>query len=1501
MQYCRRIKLYRGRVARPLLASILWIFVLIVSLPSDLCAQKQNYKITRYNVTDGLADNSFFTIFQDYTGFIWLGTQDGLIRYDGYTFKAYQHDANDTTSIENRSIISIFEDSNQKLWIGSNSTLSLYDREHETFKNYILNPDRKIVKYITDIAEDEQGRIWVTIPNQGIYHFDQSSETFHSMNEVIPKFLVPWETSHEIDAGPGIWAKEVLFNPAKLGDTLTYKFLIKHANGQRTFEPAVEGPRIAYGNRSIVLNEQNIKLKPVRFGFGAENDQPYSQVEAVKSSQLIKVQFQLDTTGVEPFLKPGESIDIGGSMYPLKWSGSHGWPEHVVFTKGNMYVCTKGGGLKVIDMLTGDVESHRYQEDTDTGPRAVDLGNSFEDDEGFFWISSNYGLVRFDPEREEFMTFTLDGPREIDMAGSQIVSQIAQNPSGKLVVTTGRGRVYQFNRKTLKFEGNIDLNTSRLSSLMIDRSGIIWVGSIEEGLYKIDPEVLKFPLYSQDIKDENSSYGKYINALEEDEQGNFWIAGQLGAFYHVNRASHEFTRVPYPEKSYSWQHFDYVPDLLYDHKGILWATTLSGLISYKPETGKYKVFLNIYNDEESISNNDNNFLFEDSRGDVWVIGHQLNKFDREREKFTRYRDLEGADIGGGNLSATQMVEDKTGNFWIGSIYLGLLKFDTSTTKFKSYIADKYDRHTVKHLALDQQNRLWYTRDNLGLFQFDINAEKEVDQITDADGLLHNAIQGIEIDEDGNLWISSHRGLSKYNPETGVFNHYFAEDGLQNNEFRFYASGKTSRNELMFGGQYGFNVFHPDSIHESQYIPDVVITDVVITNTSINQEQSSDGSENISTVDEIQLNHNQNDLTFKFAALDFSLPSRNKYTYKLDNYDEVWRQPSNKNSAEYTNLDPGSYRFQVKGSNRDGVWNKVPTTLKIVITPPWWEAWWAYVIYTGVILTLIWLARLYELNRVHFKNQVKVEEAKLKEREEVDRLKSNFFTNISHEFRTPLTLIIGPLKKLIQESDNSETSSRLNIMQRNATRLLKLINQLLDISKLEAHELQLRAGELDIIRFLRGILMSFHSLAEQKGVTFEFESAEDKIPIYLDRDKAEKIFSNLLSNAFKFTPASGEVVVHCTFEDRDGTEGVLVKVRDSGIGIPPEDLEHIFQRFHQVDNRLAREHEGSGIGLALTKELVDLHHGIITVTSEEGIRTEFQVFLPLGSTHLQPDEILEIPDHLEPEDEFQNLTDELVEAQKEELPQEEQSLVLVVEDNTDMRLYINDVLSSDYRVEEAFDGEMGVARAQELLPDLIVSDLMMPKRDGFQLCRELKVAESTSHIPVILLTAKAEREDRLEGLETGADDYLIKPFDSQELLIRIRNLIDQRQRLRDRFSESIKIEASEITVSSMDARFLQKAIDLVDEHLEDDAFSVEVFSDKIGLSRRQFYQKIKSITGLTPTEFVLNIRLKRAALLISEKAGSISEIAYSVGFNNLSYFARAFKKQFGVTPSKYPPE
>ncbi|MFQ5675785.1 MAG: ATP-binding protein, partial [bacterium] len=571
----------------------------------------------------------------------------------------------------------------------------------------------------------------------------------------------------------------------------------------------------------------------------------------------------------------------------------------------------------------------------------------------------------------------------------------------------------------------------------------------------------------------------------------------------------------------------------------------------------------------------------------------------------------------------------------------------------------------------------------------------------------------------------------------------------------------------------------------------------------------------------------------------------------------------------------------------------------------------------------------KIEQARLEQELEMEQVHAEKLQEIDRMKSRFFTNISHEFRTPLTLILGPLEKLLSEKFQDPVKKQFRVMLRNGRRLLRLINQLLDLSKLEAGSMGLKARPENIVQLLKGIVLSFSSLAERKKIKLTFNAPDEEIILYVDRDKLEKIVANLLSNAFKFTPQGGAILVKVEtniplnpsfdklrtgsstgdFKDSplEGGQGgvVQITVTDSGVGMPPDKMDKIFDRFYQADDSYMRDEEGSGIGLALTKELVELHHGEIEVASEPGKGTIFTVRLPLGKEHLKPEEVIaETPPFYSPLEGGQRgvsvpTSEEVLEEATTRKPSKGSlPLLLIVEDNADVHTYIRDYLEKDYEITEAVDGEEGFEKSVDAIPDLIISDVMMPKMDGYALCRKLKTDERTSHIPIILLTARAGGESKVEGLETGADDYIIKPFDARELQVRVRNLIEQRRKLRERFRKEGILEPKEIAVTSMDEQFLRKAMDIIEQNLSEPEFSTEIFAKRVAMSRMQLHRKLRALTDHSAHGFIRAYRLKRAAQLLQHHAGTVTEICYDVGFNSLSHFSKAFREQFGQSPSEF---
>ncbi len=694
----------------------------------------------------------------------------------------------------------------------------------------------------------------------------------------------------------------------------------------------------------------------------------------------------------------------------------------------------------------------------------------------------------------------------------------------------------------------------------------------------------------------------------------------------------------------------------------------------------------------------------------------------------------------------------------------------------------------------------------------------------------------------------------------------------------------------------------------------------------------------------------NTMRFEYAAPSYDAPTRNRYQILLEGFDQGWSGWTEETRKDYTNLPGGDYRFRVRAKNvyehlsSEGVY-------EFIILPPWYRTYWAYAFYAVVVSLLFYGTGRFQAARVQQKHQRRhqreLERVELKKLQEMDRLKSDFFANISHEFRTPLTLVLGPLKDALAKSSEHISFGNLKMMRRNADRLLRLINQLLDLSKLQTGKMQLRTRPGDFVGYLRGLAMSFESLAAQKNISLRFQvhPCEDAKPshdlteAYFDRDKIEKIFTNLLSNALKFTPDQGSVNVTCTliavcrlgiadsgtaqkYEVRspkcevcanalnaNGGQGatnavncVEITVKDSGIGIAAARLPHIFDRFYQVDTSSTRENEGTGIGLALVKDLVELHNGSIEVASEEGHGTTFTVCLPLGRAHLQPEQIVEgeSQEQSEPSEDSAPLIPlhpTLAKAEAKEGTDD--AIILVVEDNPDVRTYIHGCLEAGYKILEAKDGEEGIEEAIESIPDLVISDVMMPKKNGYEVCAALKNDERTSHIPVILLTAKAAAEEKIAGLETGADDYLIKPFDSKELLVRVKNLIALRKKLRQRFSTATTIKPREVSATPMDQVFLQRVIDTIEAQLADEDFNINTLGKTVGMSPSQVNRKLNALIDQSGGQLIRSMRLQRAASLLEQNAGNVTEICFQVGINNLTTFNRSFKKQFGVSPNQYP--
>ena len=1233
--------------------------------------------------------------------------------------------------------------------------------------------------------------------------------------------------------------------------------------------------------------------------------------------------------------------------------------------QGNIWVATENG-LNMYDIRTQDFVQYTGDSSKPAGIQESKLFSLYQDKEGNLWIGGQSRVHRFDPVTKEFITFTFAPPIKNGDAGQ--VFSICEDHTGFLWFGTSRGGLTRYDRgnNTFKYylnspKDNTSISANNLRVVFEDSQNRLWIGSIDAGLNLFNRDKNNFTRisrsYNRDGLNDNGIY-----SIIEDRSGIIWFGTWAGGLNKYGQ-KYKFKTYSHNPNDKNSLASNEVYAIYVDQYNELWiGTETAGLDKVDRNRKKITHYTNDPSNPYTISSNVVYTICEDKNGYIWIgTGERgLNKFDRSTERFTRYQHENGNQKTLGSNIISQIRCDSKGNLWIGLIE-GIDKYIPKEDKFIHYrhkenVTGSLDKSLIYSLYVDNQDNIWAGTNGGGLYKYNSKIEDfrkyelfptensfnvvsvifqdksgnywagtnggivkiEPDKnrfkhYTENDGLICNFVNGILEDNSGNIWISTLKGLSRFSPTNETFTSYDAASGLQGTEFNAWAYFKSAAGRMYFGGTNGLTSFDPSEIRDNQHIPEMIINDLDVhhKNVAIGYDSVFGRTildKSITETDRLELNYDENIISFEIIALDYKNPRSNKYAFMLEGFDKEWTyKDASQRYVTYTNLNPGKYIFRIKGSNSDGIWNEAGTSLTLIINHPWWGTWWAYSLYLIIFLSIFAGTTRFYLNRKVLTNQLNLEHEHSLKLAEVDRIKSNFFTNISHEFRTPLTLIMGPSDNILKSSVGKEIKNEAETIKRNAGRLLRLINQLLDLSKLDEKKLKLHTSESNLVSFIKGIVMSFEAFAERKDLNLIIQASKNNISLYFDRDKMEHIITNLLSNAIKFTPKGGSITVRIMEKDEDT---IIIKISDTGIGIPESDIPKLFDRFYQVDSSQTRQYEGSGLGLALTKELVELHHGTISVESNVSIPktgkagwTEFTIELPRGKYHLTEDEILKKPESVESynlsEPEEIEIPVTVNEENKEiDEKKSDNTIVLIVEDNKDVREYVREILHKDYFIEEAINGEQGVRKAEKIIPDLIISDIMMPKMDGNQLTRILKNEEKTSHIPIILLTAKGEQESRIEGLETGADDYLTKPFDTDELRIRIKNLIENRRKLHEKFRRDGLIPLREGKhFGKLDQNFIDKINKTINIHLSEEQFSIEDLGNEVNMSRSQVHRKLTALTGKSPSLYMRSLRLAKARELILNQSGNISEIAYSVGFSSPAYFTRCFKEEFGIPPSE----
>lgn len=1134
-----------------------------------------------------------------------------------------------------------------------------------------------------------------------------------------------------------------------------------------------------------------------------------------------------------------------------------------------------------------------------------------EDRWGNIWVGTSTGLSRLKPDGSGFIHYNYLNGTEINY--------LAGDDQGLLWIGSFNG-LYVYNIQADRFSlftqenrNHQSLSSNGVRCIYIDNHGIYWFGTYLGGVCKYDKNLNLFNLTLSSSFQENRANIAVITALAENKNGQVFMGTNGNGLYEYDRKKKQVYPVHLPVKNISANSLSVLALLRTRTNKLYIGTYLQGMIIANQQTGAYKRLVKGPGPND-LTSNDIFCLFEDSKGNVWIgtNGDGIIIMNNDRV-IARYAPLPR---GNGvmrlpiNGYIRAIEEDASGNIWIGTHGGGIAVYEPATGKWTIYTQEnsQLPSNKIHCLHRDSKGKMWIGTFS-GLAAFDTN-KHQFTFFSEKDGLQNTMVYQIVEDATGKLWLSTNTGISRFDRDTKSFRNFTHLNGLQNSNFVRGAGLRLADGELLFGGLEGFNHFYPERLTVNRNVPRVILTDLKISNKSVPAGNDAPIGEHISVANEIRLNYKQN-FALNFVALNYTIPKQNHYAYKLDGFDKDWNYVGTANMASYTNLDPGEYTFRVKASNNDGIWSTKDTTIKIFVKPPFWRTTYAFILYILTIGGLLLYSRYRGISRLRKKFALEKEQHEVRRIQELDRMKLKFLTNLSHDFRTPISLIMGPVDQLIEGEGSPGKLEKLSMIRRNARRLLNLVNQLLDFRKMEENELKLQLSEGEFISFLKEVTDSFRDMSERKNIEFTFKTCIDRLDAYFDRDKMERILFNLLSNAFKFTLAGGHITVDLQkAESPDDQEytWVSINVIDTGIGIPTAKKDMIFDRFFQNDTSATILNQGSGIGLSITKELIKLHGGNIRVESEPGKGCTFTIQVPLKHAHgtnLVNEGVPHFPvaadesvAHLTANAEAANNGLKDSPFTQEQISMNEALSVLLVEDNDDFRFYMKDNLRNKYKVIEATNGKEGWQKTLSTHPQLIVSDISMPEMDGIELIKKIKSDKRTSHIPVILLTAMTGQEQQLKGLETGANDYITKPFNFEVLNAKIKNLLHLKNTMQTTYSKQIKLMGTEPVVESADEKLLTEIGRYLENNLNNPQLSVENLSRQLGMSRSTLYTKLLELTGETPVEYIRSFRLDKAAALMEKSNMTISEISYQVGFTTSNYFAKSFKGKFNMLPSEF---
>jgi signal transduction histidine kinase/ligand-binding sensor domain-containing protein/AraC-like DNA-binding protein len=1435
--------------------------------------------VKHYSTEDGLSQYGVLCIAKDKQGFMWFGTSDGMNRFDGHNFIAYKARPGDSSSLSNNKIRNIIEDAWGYLWVKSyDNKVYRFDKRTEKFLAIPSGVLHDKVK--TDIIEkliptksgdmllltDHQGMMCAVSGNASaiprVYNYSKSlSGDFKLCSD---KINFAFEDSRGL-----LW----------IGTANGLCCLSKSPAGYYKIK-SFAGGQTVYGSN---------------YAFTCVTEGQGTMYFGTDDGTLV-------TFNVKQATFTATAISPGARVNAL-----------LVSKRGNLYA-SSNKGLAIINPANTAVISYA------TMPGSTIMRSLFEDRNGRLWIEpENSGIIRYNPATGQFKLYTQK--TDTYTAGHHTNYSVFETANGIVwaVLRGGGFGYYDAVKDDIAYfydePGSPDQQFSNIiSAYYADDTDVLWLSGYDGGINKVifEPENFKQHIVSDNLLNKSAND---VRSMFEDRQGRLWIGAKDGNLYvykNGKKLDNLFVNLP-QDKAGSIYTITQATD------GSIWMGTkgdgLLRAVPLTPDGAKYTVtrYRSDKLDPNTLSNDMVYSVLEDTRGRIWVgtFGGGLNlvvkngdniTFKNSRNSFKNYP------IATCNV-IRYLQQDNSGKIWIATNN-GLVIFDPDkggpdTYNFSRYFKIPGDitslgNNSVQVIHKDRSGQMWVGTFGGGLYKQMPNAEGKLKFkiYTASDGLPSDIILSMIDDNKGNLWVATENGLSRYNAKTNAFNNYDSYEGIPDTRFSESACLRLGTGELLFGCIDGYISFYPGKVSNRKFNADMVLT-----NLNINNQNVAPGAAGsilpyaLDKTDHITLHYDQNLVSIDYTVLDYRASNKILYAYMLDGVDKDWNYVKNKRQATYTNLSPGTYTFRVKSISNEMFLNTPQKSVIITILSPPWLTVWAYIVYFILLGIAIWIAQRIIVTMIRLRNKVVVEH-------KLTELKLDFFTNISHELKTPLTLIVNPLKE-IEKTEKLSPKGRdyIKMVNNNTGRMIRFINQLLDFRKVQSGKMRLRIAPVEVVALMRKMSQYFTELAHEKNIDLRIVSNVEELYAWIDAEKIDIVVYNLLSNAFKFSPPDS--VIKIEVNHTRGDDHFTIAVVDEGCGVPKDKLDDIFELYYESDKSIGSNQKGTGIGLALAKELVLSHNGTISAANNPGGGMSFVLQLQTGKEHFTASDIDVATPTVEPADMpapgLINEPDENTDEPTTPEPTKAKSLVLVVEDNADMRRFLCGQLEAYYQIRSAADGVEGLQMATQLMPDLIISDVMMPNMDGIEMLNRLKNDVTTSHIPVILLTAKSSVENQIQGLKYGADFYITKPFHTDFIMASVESLLKRRKQLFDNLLNTknlVQLSPGEILITSKDEVLLKETIKIVEHNLADPDFNIDDVASSVGLGRTTFYKKLKSLTGLAPVEFVRDMRLKRAKQLLDAGEHTISETAYMVGFNSSGYFSTCFKEQYKTSPTEY---